>query len=327
MGMIGRRLGGLVALIGMVLAAGAAQAQPLAHRVTITTLSTMLADRGLGEWGYAALVEVDGKRVLFDTGANPDVVLRNAETLHIDLSSVEDVVISHFHDDHTGGLMTLRKALVAKNPRALSRLHVGAGIMAPRTDDKGEAANDFPALARAYAATGAMVIEHQGPFALGEGFWLTGPVPRHHDEHNYPADLFVRTASGTIVDPVAEDTSLVIASPRGTVVLTGCGHAGIMNIADAAQAITHDPHLLAVVGGLHLYAKGEAVLAATATRLGGVEFLLAGHCTGVEATLRLRDLLHLDRAHAVVEAVGSRFVLADDTPARIEAGAIAGWRG
>ena len=80
----------------------------------------MLADQGLGEWGYSALVEVDGRKFLFDTGSNPDVVLKNAKTLGIDLSDVEDVVISHNHNDHTGGLIALRRELIKKNPRAMS---------------------------------------------------------------------------------------------------------------------------------------------------------------------------------------------------------------
>ena len=83
----------------------------------VTVLSTMLADRGLGEWGYSALVEVDGHKFLFDTGANPDVVLKNAMSLKIDLSQVTDVVISHNHADHTGGLITLRRELMKRNPR------------------------------------------------------------------------------------------------------------------------------------------------------------------------------------------------------------------
>jgi 7,8-dihydropterin-6-yl-methyl-4-(beta-D-ribofuranosyl)aminobenzene 5'-phosphate synthase len=78
----------------------------------------MLSDAGFGEWGYAALVEVDGKKILFDTGANPDTVLKNAKTLGIDLSDVEDVVVSHHHGDHTGGLLALRRALMAKNQAA-----------------------------------------------------------------------------------------------------------------------------------------------------------------------------------------------------------------
>ena len=65
----------------------------------VTVLSTLLADRaGLGEWGYSALAEVDGRKFLFDTGANPDLVLKNAKSPGIDLSDVEDVVISHNHD-------------------------------------------------------------------------------------------------------------------------------------------------------------------------------------------------------------------------------------
>ena len=150
-------------------------------------------------------------------------------------------------------------------------------------------------------------------------------MPRTHDERNCPDDVFVRKAGGLVVDPVAEDASLVIATADGTIILTGCGHAGIMNIADAAQAIDGDARLLAVVGGLHLFAKPDAVLAATAARLNGLRYLLAAHCTGIEATWRLRGLLGLDRHSAVVAAVGSRFVWGGTgAGAGIEPGRIAG---
>lgn len=305
------------------------QSPALAHRVTVTTLSTMLADAGIGEWGYAALVEVDGYKVLFDTGAHSDVVLRNAKSLHIDLSQVEDVVISHFHADHTGGLLALRQAMMVRNPLALSRVHVGAGIMGARFDAGGQPDNSFVALAQAYQATGGTVIEHAGPVMLAPGLWLTGPVPRVHNESNYGTDKFIKTSGGMIVDPVVEDSSLVIATADGPVLVTGCGHAGIMNIADAARTITGDTRILAVIGGLHLFGKPDAVLIATAARLNGVRYVLAGHCTGIEATLRLRDLLGLDRRTAVVEAVGSRFVwdAPGAGPRGIEAGNIAGWVG
>ena len=94
----------------------------------MTILSTMLADtKGLGEWGFAALVEADGRRLLFDTGARPETVLNNARELGIDLSGVTDVVLSHHHGDHTGGLLTLRRELRKANPAALSRAYVGTG--------------------------------------------------------------------------------------------------------------------------------------------------------------------------------------------------------
>jgi glyoxylase-like metal-dependent hydrolase (beta-lactamase superfamily II) len=99
------------------------------HAVKITLLSTMLTDAlGVGEWGFSALVEADGQRVLFDTGGRTETVLNNAHELGIDLSNVEDVVLSNNHWDHVTGLVTLRRELSKINPAALSRAHVGQGI-------------------------------------------------------------------------------------------------------------------------------------------------------------------------------------------------------
>lgn len=310
----------LALLSGLALAG---EAPRPARSVKVTTLSTMLADAGLGEWGYAALVEVDGRRLLFDTGARPQVVLENAKELGIDLSTVEDVVISHFHDDHTGGLLPLRKALMERNPKALSRLHVGAGIFEPRFDSAQRAGNTFIAVAAAYRQTGGAVTEHAGPTEILPGAWLTGPVTRRHDERNWSPGHAVRVKGELVPDNLQEDSSLVIPTARGAIVITGCGHAGIMNIADAARALAGEGPLLAVIGGLHLFAKPDAVLQQTAAHLKGLRYLMGGHCTGVEATVRLRDLLGLDRKTAVVEAVGSSFTLGEG----IDAGAIAGWAG
>ena len=98
----------------------------------VLILSTMLANKGIGEWGFAALVEVDGRRILFDTGRYPDTVLRNARELGVDLSDVTDVVLSHFHGDHTGGLLTLRRELSGENKAAISKVHVAKGIFLSR---------------------------------------------------------------------------------------------------------------------------------------------------------------------------------------------------
>lgn len=332
---MGRTVQVLLAVLAVLLAGTAARAAPAAvGTFRLSTLSTMLADEGYGEWGYAALVEVDGRRVLFDTGANPDVVLHNAQAMHIDLSGVEDVVISHFHGDHTGGLLTLRRYYMQRNPRALSRVHVGAGIMQMRYGPQGQPFNAFAAQRKEYEATGGTVIEHDKPAEIVSGIWLTGPVARLHDERNYTSlegKPNYLDAANTVVDTVAEDSSLVVETHDGPVIVTGCGHAGIMNIAEAARALTGDARLLAVVGGVHLFGASDAVLRATAWRLKGLRYFLAGHCTGIEATFRLRQLLGLDPRTAVVEAVGSRFEW-DDGRAEgqrggIVAGEIAGWRG
>src|SRR5882724_4487286 len=107
------------------------------HRVKslrIQILSTMLADDdGFGEWGFAALVDADGHKILFDTGAHPDTVSRNVRELKVDLSGVTDVILSHHHIDHTAGLMTLRREF----PN-LSKVHVGKGIFLSRPGSRGE---------------------------------------------------------------------------------------------------------------------------------------------------------------------------------------------
>jgi 7,8-dihydropterin-6-yl-methyl-4-(beta-D-ribofuranosyl)aminobenzene 5'-phosphate synthase len=139
---------------------------------------------GDGEWGYSALVEVDGHKILFDTGASADMIVRNAAALHIDLSDVEDVILSHNHWDHVGGLMALRRELAKINPRAMSRGHVGAGIFEPRFYESGQDNNGLKTIRAEYLATGGVFIVHDKPTDLYPGVWFTGPVPRPNVEKN-----------------------------------------------------------------------------------------------------------------------------------------------
>lgn len=282
-----------------------------ATSLKITVLSTMLAEQGIGEWGYAALVEVDGRRFLFDTGARPETVLRNAEELGVDLSDVADLILSHNHGDHTGGLLTLRRELMRRNPGALSRVHVARGIFWSRPDTQGRETNSVLQLREQYESTGGVFIEHAGPVELASGVWFTGPVPRVHPERNFSGTGQVQAPEGLIEDNVPDDASLVIDTADGLVLLSGCGHAGIVNTVEYARTIVRSAPIHAIVGGLHLFAATDDVLAWTGNQLRavGVRYLLAGHCTGIEATYRLRDLLGLSRQTAAVSAVGSSFTL------------------
>src|SRR5215813_9868179 len=103
-------------------AASVASSAAQIRALKITVLSTMLVGdiAGLGEWGFSALVEADGHRILLDTGAHPETVLLNARDLNIDLSDVKEVILTHNHWDHVRGLMTLRREMMKKNPSALS---------------------------------------------------------------------------------------------------------------------------------------------------------------------------------------------------------------
>ncbi len=280
----------------------------------ITVLVTNLAGNaraGDGEWGYSALVEADGHKILYDTGSSADMVLRNARALHVDLSDVEDVILSHNHWDHVSGLMALRREFAKTNPRAFSRVHVAVGIFEPRLDAAGKDQNGLRDIRAEYLATGGAFIVHDKPTELLPGLWLTGPVPRPNPEKNWSPGLSLSSANGLVEDNVPEDSALVINTGEGTVILTGCGHAGIINIAEYAHTIVGNKALLAVVGGVHLFAASDQTVRWTGARLKdfGIRNLLAGHCTGIEATYILRKATNLDRKTAVVSAVGSSFTL------------------
>src|SRR6202167_6841931 len=143
------------------------------HSLKVTLLSTMLvgSTTGLGEWGFSALIEADGHRVLLDTGAHPETVLQNARDLKIDLSDVREVILTHNHGDHVGGLLTLRREMMKQNPEALSIVHVSKGIFysRPLPDREG---NRMIAIRKDYEATGGKIVEHDGWAQIFRGAWL-----------------------------------------------------------------------------------------------------------------------------------------------------------
>lgn len=294
-------------------------AQVQALKVTI--LSTMLADEGIGEWGFAALVEVDGHKILFDTGAHPNTVLNNARDLKIDLSDVQDVVLSHFHPDHTGGLMTLRQELAKINPAAMSRVHVGAGIFLPRRTPS-HGSNKMIGVKEAFEATGAKFIVHDKPEEILPGVWLTGPVPRVYPEKNYQTEVEVEIDGKWTQDIVPEDQSLVFNTGRGLVVLSGCGHSGVANTLDFARKFVRPAPMHAIIGGFHIYDAPDDKLAWTAGKLKefDVQQILGAHCTGIESVYKLRALMGLPKKDCVVATVGATFDLASG----IKTGSIVG---
>ena len=294
----------------------AAPAQTAPHRVSsleIRILSTMLADEGFGEWGFAALVEADGRRILFDTGANDDTVQRNLRVLGLDLADVESVVLSHNHADHTTGLLPLRRQFTPRSPRALGRVYAGRGLFWPRIGTNGQVDGRMARIRRDYEAGGGAIVEVIKPIELFPGVWLTGPVPRVHPERNWSTLGQVRGDNGDVEDTVPEDMALVFQTADGLVYLFGCGHAGVINtLAHARKTIDPAP-VKAVIGGLHLFAADEKHLAWTAAQLKafGVRQLVGAHCTGIEAVYRIRELAGLTRQTCMVGAVGASYSLAN----------------
>ena len=158
----------------------------------------------------------------------------------------------------------------------------------------------MPTIKADYEAAGGSFIEYDQPREMFPGVWLTGPVPRKYPEKNYGGD-----------DILPEDQSLIIDTDKGLVLISGCGHAGVINTIDYANAKIRRAPLHAAIGGFHLYPASDETLAWTGGKLKefGLQNLLGAHCTGIEAVYRIRSLTGLDRKTAVVGAVGAGFKL------------------
>jgi Metallo-beta-lactamase superfamily len=201
----------LLLAIGSFASRSVAQQRIAAKKIgdlKITILSTMLISTpgGTGEWGFSALVQADGHQVLVDTGAAPETVLKNAKELGVDLSGIRDVILTHNHDDHTSGLLTLRRELGKRNPEALSRAYVGPGIFWSRPSKSGEQ-NSMIAVRPAYEATGGKFLEVSGWQEIFPGAWLTGPITRKYPEKNWDDLGKVMTPAGLVEDTIPEDLS------------------------------------------------------------------------------------------------------------------------
>lgn len=310
------RLCFLLLLMTGICTGNAQDGHHMVKRLKITILSTMLAQQsGLGEWGFSALVEADSVRILFDAGAREYTVINNCQELKVDLTGVRDLVLSHNHDDHTTGWLPLRQALSTSQHAALSVTHVGQGLFYPRITGDGKEYRDRLDDSLRYVRTGGNIITYADFREISPGVYLTGPVPRKYAEKNYGLGGkigSVRLASGQVAeDIVIEDMSMVIRTEKGLVLLSGCGHSGIINtVAYAREKLPGQP-LLAAIGGFHLLQNTDEQLRWTAGQLkdAGIRYFMGAHCTGIEPVYQIRDWAGLKRGECLVGSVGSIFDL------------------
>ena len=278
----------------------------------ITVLSTMVADYDyIGEWGFSALVESDKKRILFDTGFRPKTVLENADSLGIDLSNVEHVFLSHNHMDHAGGLLYLRKELMSVNPNAMKYVHVGEGIFSKRWSN-GVNKNKLSTIKNKLEQYGIVFIYYNKPEEIFPNIWTTGIVPRKHNERNWSGYREIIVDDKKIEDNIPEDHSLIINSTRGLVLVSGCGHAGIVNTLEHTSKIFDSKsNIISAIGGFHLFNKSDKDISWTSKHMRkyGIDYFLGAHCTGIDAVYQIRKKNRMNRKNCSVAAVGSYFEL------------------
>lgn len=246
----------------------------------------------IAEHGFGALVTVrragTTTSLLFDTGLSPDAMVTNADRVGVDLSAVQGVVLSHGHFDHAGGLAGLGRRLGGRRMPMVVHPHAWTRR---RQAVPGRVPEELPTLSpRALEHEGFALVERREPSLLVDGCVLiTGEVDRTTEfERGMPPAHEAWSGEAWAHDPlVIDDQALVVhVRDRGLVVLTGCGHAGAVNIVRHARRLTGVERLHGLIGGLHLGGPAfEPVIGPTVAALSELEpaLVVPGHCTGWRA--------------------------------------------
>jgi 7,8-dihydropterin-6-yl-methyl-4-(beta-D-ribofuranosyl)aminobenzene 5'-phosphate synthase len=253
----------------------------------------------VAEHGFSALVDVTkgekAHRILFDTGVSPNGMIENMRRLEVDPTTIEAIVLSHGHYDHTAGMHGLIEALglphlpVYLHPEAWNRRRVVIDGRDPR---------EMPTTSRrALEDAGFDIIERAQPsFLLGGSVLVTGEIDRTAAfEQGFPGHEALRGATWQPDPFILDDQALVLnLRGMGLVVVTGCGHAGVVNILRHVTRLTDTDQVHALIGGFHLGSRAmlnriaptvEAIAAFDPT------YLVPAHCTGFRATHALAERL------------------------------------
>jgi 7,8-dihydropterin-6-yl-methyl-4-(beta-D-ribofuranosyl)aminobenzene 5'-phosphate synthase len=274
------------------------EAQPTAAAAAKPRI-TILYDafgKGVGtkqDWGYAALVEVNGKRILFDTGNNPEVFAQNVKAKGVDLTQLDFVVMSHRHSDHMGGLTHL----LAVNPKVkiyAPKEPFGVyGSSLPSSFFR--KADTLPPEMRYFngAPPQTMVFGTAWPGGNFELIDKTTEVA--------PGIWLIAVVSDVPGTKELKELSLAINTPEGLVLVVACSHPGILNIVEAATTASGNKRVHLIAGGFHLLVAQDDAIAKVTSALHDtwkVAYIAPGHCTGEPTFVALR------------EAFGDRYVYA-----------------
>ncbi|HEY2507040.1 MAG TPA: MBL fold metallo-hydrolase [Streptosporangiaceae bacterium] len=263
-----------------------------------------IPDTLVAEHGFAALVTVtksgSAHTFLFDTGTSPDGVTENMRRLSVDPQSIETIVCSHGHFDHTAGLDGLVRTLGRTGLPVLIHPHFWRRrrMVLPGRDPI-----ELPTTSkRALTETGFDIIEERQPsFLFDNTVLITGEVARTTGyEPGFPPQQ-AHLHDNWEPDPlVLDDQAMIVnVAGKGLVVLTGCGHAGVVNIARYAQRLTGGTPLYALLGGFHLNGPAfEPLIPRVLDDLAAMSpsWLVPAHCTGWPAQ------------HAMAARFGETFV-------------------
>jgi 7,8-dihydropterin-6-yl-methyl-4-(beta-D-ribofuranosyl)aminobenzene 5'-phosphate synthase len=270
--------------------------------------------RLIAEHGFSALVTViaDGRResILFDAGLSPDGVLHNIDILETSLADVRAIVLSHGHADHTGALVGLLRRLGKRGLPLIA--HPDAFLQRKVVIPDGREVKLPPPDRGALLQEGVQLVEGKEPsLLLDKRALVTGQVARTTDfEKGFPIHHALIDGRWQPDPWIYDDQALVFhLRGKGLAILTGCGHAGVINIIKHARNVTGIENVYALIGGFHLGGPlFEAIIPQTVEELKAAapRVVVPGHCTGWKA---VHEMARAMPGAFIQNSVGTRYVL------------------
>jgi len=256
-------------------------------RINLTTLCENTAARPdfMGEWGWSILVQVNDETILFDTGTS-SVAVRNADKLGIDLHSIDKIVLSHAHRDHTGGLREVLRR--TGNVDVIAHPGIWGLKYRKQSSEEKEVYNGIP-FAREELEKFASFKLTTKPVHISENIITTGEISITTDFETIESHFYLKDIDRFQPDSFPDDLALIIKTVKGLVIILGCAHRGMINTLRHAQSLTGGERVYAVIGGTHLYSKNDDQIGKTIESLKELDVQKIGvsHCTGFHASMRL----------------------------------------
>jgi 7,8-dihydropterin-6-yl-methyl-4-(beta-D-ribofuranosyl)aminobenzene 5'-phosphate synthase len=267
------------------------------NKLKLITLceNTAASTSFLGEWGLSVLVVVEDRyKLLFDTGLG-QTLLYNADAFGIDLCGIEGVVLSHGHNDHTGGLKSLLRRVNSWQPENGLEIYCHPDAVNSKyvkhSQDTGYNYAGIPFRLEELENWGGRFKYSKEPVWLSENIVCSGEIPMTNSVETVTEICYLKNDTGFHSDPVLDDQALYITTNLGIIVILGCSHRGIINSVQYARQVTGMEKVYMVIGGTHLVKASQERLDFTISQLKamGVEKIGVSHCTGMKSSAYLSN--------------------------------------
>jgi 7,8-dihydropterin-6-yl-methyl-4-(beta-D-ribofuranosyl)aminobenzene 5'-phosphate synthase len=238
----------------------------------------------IAEHGWSVYIESDQGNFLFDTGQGK-AIINNARYFNKDLSTIQGIMISHHHCDHTGGLLRVLEQAGKVKVYAHPDLFKNSYVI-----DEGKERNiGIPFRQEILESKGAQFIFNTSLREIVLDLMLSGEIPRLTEFEKGSKRFLLKTGEGYAQDFIFDDQTLIMNTEKGLMVILGCSHSGIINIINHIIDKTGQDHIRTIIGGTHLGPASEETREKTiqALKKFDIEKIGVSHCTGLETSMRL----------------------------------------